>query len=260
MFKYNLTHPGLGENGSQIESNPHEAIFEPSGQHLFVADRGADRLYVYYVSGPDDVTQVQNITLPQATGPRHMTFRTFNATRTYMYLVSELDNFIRVFTLDGVNNIIGSHKVTSSPVLEITLQQALSTIGLGSNRTVPNNDNLPAEVALSHDGKFAYVSNRGATTRTSDTLAIFSVNAEPTNDHNHLVYLGQNATYGKIPRHFSLSPDAGNQYVAVANEVTQNLVIMERENSGFMSGIKGNLSFGSFDVTQDLGPTAVIWG
>lgn len=227
---------------------------------MFVPDRGADRLYLYRVAGPYNVLQVQNITLPPGTGPRHITFRTFNCTRTYMYLVGELDNTVRVFTLDGVSNLIQENPATDPSKLEVTLQQTISTLGLGANRTTPDNRQLAAEVALSNDGKFAYVSNRGTTTYASDTLAVFSVHPDPTTDHAHLTYLGQNATYGKTPRHFSLSPDPQNQYVAVANEVSQSLFILERGESGFMSNVRGNLSLGSLDLTQNLGPTAVIWG
>jgi 6-phosphogluconolactonase len=118
-----------------------------------------------------------------------------------MYLVSELDNTVRVFTLDGVSNLIDGPLATGTPRLEITLQQTISTLGLGVNRTAPDNHHLAAEVALSNDGKFAYVSNRDTTTYASDTLATFSVNPDPRIDHTHLTYLGQNATYEKIPRH-----------------------------------------------------------
>jgi 6-phosphogluconolactonase len=227
---------------------------------MFVPDRGADRLYVYAVAGPYSVSQVRNITLPPGTGPRHITFHTFNCTRTYMYLVSELDNTVRVFTLDGVSNLAQESPATGNSELDITLQQTISTIGLGTNRTVPDYRRLAAEVALSKDGKFAYVSNRDTTTYASDTLAVFSVNPDPKKDQAHLTYLGHNVTYGKIPRHFSLSPDLESQYLAVANEVSQSLLILERGPSGFMSAVRGNLSLGSLDVTQNLGPTAVIWG
>src|ERR1700742_4259225 len=94
VFNYNLTHPGPGTNDSQIQSNPHATAFDPSGEYMIVPDRGADHLYVYHVDGPERVTQINNITLEPGTGPRHVTFREFNSTRTFMYLVSELDNTI----------------------------------------------------------------------------------------------------------------------------------------------------------------------
>ncbi|KAK9327564.1 Lactonase, 7-bladed beta-propeller-domain-containing protein [Lipomyces starkeyi] len=244
LFKYNLSHPGPGTNGSQIQSNPHEAIFDPSGQYMFVNDRGADLIYVYHVDGPYNVTQISTVVLPPGTGPRHTTFRVFNSTRTFMYLVSELDNTVRVFSLDGVSNNLEREPTAHPQSLNIMLRQTASTLAPGSSRTSPNDTFLASEVALSNDGKFAYVSNRATKTLASDTLAIYSVHPNIGNDSAHLVYLGQNNTFGKIPRHFSLSPDDETRYVAVANEVSQNL---------------GNISFGTFDVTQNLGPAAVIW-
>ncbi|KAK9253514.1 putative isomerase YbhE [Lipomyces tetrasporus] len=261
LFKYTLSHPGPGTNGSQVQSNPHEAIFDPSGQYMFVNDRGADRIYVYNVDGPYNVTRISTVVLPPGTGPRHSTFRAFNSTRTYMYLASELDNTVRVFTLDGVHNDDHERKIKHyPPTLDISLRQTASTLGPGSYRTSPNDTFLASEIALSNDGKFAYVSNRATRTLSSDTLAIYSVHPNIGNDSAHLVYLGQNETYGKIPRHFSLSPDMETRYAAVANEVSQNLVILERDPAtGFMTGIKGKISFGTFDTTQNLGPAAVIW-
>jgi 6-phosphogluconolactonase len=88
---------------------------------------------------------------------------------------------------------------------------------------------------------------------------VFSVHPGNDDDQNHLVYLGQTLTYGKIPRHFSLSKDPKTTYAAVANAVSNGLVILERDEvSGFITGLRGNISLGPFDVTQDLGPAAVI--
>lgn len=181
-----------------------------------------------------------------------------------MYLVSELDNSIRVFTIDGVrNNLNSNHHVISREIptnITISLTQRVSTLGANLNRTAPNNRDLAAEVALSNDGKFAYASNRNTVNFNSDTVAIYSVHPGFNNDRDHLRYLGYNLTYGKTPRHFSLSKDAQTRYAAFGNEVSNNLVILERsELTGFFTEIKGNLSVGALDVTQKSGPTAVIW-
>ncbi|KAF7180789.1 hypothetical protein CNMCM7691_010080 [Aspergillus felis] len=261
VFHYTLDYPGPGTNGSQIQSNPHEAIFDPSGEFLFVADRGADRLYIYQVADPFTVTIIQTLHLEPGTGPRHMTFRTFNETRTYMYLVSELDNSVRVFTLDGVRNDEGLEFGAGGPRnLTIHLVQRISTLGANLGRTPPNNRNLASEIALSNDGQFAYAANRNTVNLDSDTVAIYSVHPLLDDDRNHLTYLGYNITYGKTPRHFSLSNDPQSRFGAFGNEVTNNLVILERDvQLGFFTSIKGNLSVGKLDLTTNSGPTAVIW-
>jgi 6-phosphogluconolactonase len=246
LFKYSLTQPGPEMKDRQIQSNPHEAIFEPSSQFVFVPDRGAHRLYGYYIAGPCSVSQVLNVTLPSGTGPPHITFRTFHCIRTYMYLVGELGNTVRFFALDGVSNLISDTPATGAPKLEKTLQQTIPTPRLGVNRTAPNNYHLTAEITLLNDGKFAYVSSRDTMTYTADTLAIFSMNPDPRIDHAHLTYLGQNATYGKIPRRFSMSLDPQTRYPAVAKEVSQSLLILECDQSGFMGAAGKLLPFLAF--------------
>lgn len=250
-----LAQPGPGTNGSQEQSNPHEAIFDPSGKYMFSPDRGADLLRIYSVASPWDVSLIQTISLLSGSGPRHLTFRVFNATRTYMYLVSELDNTVRVFTLDY------PIQANASPSqLDITLRQIISTMGADQNRTSPNNNYLAAEIALSADGRFAYASTRNTQSLDSDTLAIFAVHPELEGDEAHLTYMGENLTYGKIPRHFALSKDKASKYAAIGNEVSGNIMVLERdENSGWFTALKGNLTLNDFDEPQKKGPTAVLW-
>lgn len=263
VFKYNLTQPGPGTNDSQIQSNPHQAAFGPSGpwgQLMVVPDRGADRLYVYRVQSSagavPDVQLAKNITLPLGTGPRHVIFQVIDDDlTTLMYLVSEIDNTIRVFSISGLmepSNVL-------SGALNITMLQTASTLGPGSNRTAPNNERLASEVALSNDGKFLYVSNRDTTTYDSDTLAIFSV-VSPLVAAEPLKYLGTSLTLGKIPRHFSLSRDEQSTWVAVANQVSNTVLVFKRNpENGFLDGVVGNLTLGDFDLTLQNGPMAVVW-
>ena len=178
-----------------------------------------------------------------------------------MYLVSELDTSIRVFTLDGVwNNDLMKPFAGCPDNLTIHLTQRISTLGADVGRTPPDNTNLASEIALSNDGRFAYATNRNTVNFNSDTVAIYSVHPLSDKDRNHLTYLGHNLTYGKTPRHFSLSNDPQTRFGAFANEVTNNLIILERDKgTGFFTSVKGNLSVGKLDLTTNSGPTAVIW-
>ncbi|KAI1269244.1 Lactonase, 7-bladed beta-propeller-domain-containing protein [Xylariaceae sp. FL1019] len=256
VFKYELARPGPGTGDSQIQSNPHQAAFDPSGKYLFVPDRGADRVYVYAVAGPDSVTRLDDIVLPPGTGPRHVVFSEASSNKTFMYLVSEIDNTVNVFSLDTPKAPGGSSSVV--PALDITHIQVISTLGQGRDRTAPTNIDLASEIALSDDGRFLYVSNRNTVSRDSDTLATFS--ARPDDGNNHLVFQGLSPTYGKIPRHFSLSSDAENRYIAVANEASNDLQIIARNpKTGLPGRLLGNYTLGDFDETVTKGPMAVIW-
>jgi 6-phosphogluconolactonase len=228
---------------------------------MIVPDRGADKLYIYSVTGPASVEQIQIITLEPGTGPRHITYRVCSSSRTYMYLVSELDNTLRVFTLDGVDNEKGAAELGSAN-LEINQIQLLSTLGPWSNRTAPNDHNMADEVALSADGKFVYVANRDQTTLNSDVMSIYSVNPgyETNGPVEHLTFIGTSLLYGKIPRHFSLSKYGNSKYAAVALEVSNEIAIIERnETTGLLGQLRGNYTLGMFDRSTTLGPMAVIW-
>ncbi|CAJ2512103.1 Uu.00g077280.m01.CDS01 [Anthostomella pinea] len=264
-------HPILpfGSIGAASYNNPHAASFDPSGRYMLAPDRGADLVYVYSVDGPECVEPLMNITVLPDTGPRHVTFRVFNNTRTFAYLVGELDNTVSVYTLDGVENSHKSNRVGTAP-LSVTFIQRASTLQPGAVSSDPDNINVAAEVVLSTDGRFACVSNRNTVSYDSDTLAVYAVNlaadsspmsTDPSSSkEEHLTFLGLQATYSKIPRHFSLSPDENNRYVAVGNEVSNGLVIMERDaQTGFMGAVVANLTLGDFDLKQEEGPMAVIW-
>merc|ERR1712228_1021965 len=79
-----------------------------------------------------------------------------------------------------------------------------------------NKKNYVAEIGMSRDGHFVYCSNRGL-----DTLAIFKVANDGT-----LKAINYVSTFGKTPRHFSISPD--NEWLIGANQDSNNLVVFRR--------------------------------
>lgn len=256
IFDYNESDTEL--KAKDLVAHPHECAFDPTGEFMFVPARSGDCVYVYSVQGPDKVVQIDKIELPSGSGPRHTSFRQVGETRSYMYLISERDNVIRTFALDygkaGVNGHANGH-AKGTHGLSITLQQTISTLGSGLGRTLPDHKFLAGELALSNDGKFAYASNRGTKSMDSDTVAIYSVRA----DHS-LTFLEPKETGGKTPRNFALSGDKDNRWVAVANEVTQDIVVFERDvASGLLTEEKGRISLGELDKTRTKGPVCIVW-
>ncbi len=73
--------------------------------------------------------------------------------------------------------------------------------------------NYPADIHISSDGKFLYISNRG-----HNSIAIYNINQRD----GSLNLLDHESTHGKWPRNFSLSPD--ENYLLVANQHTHNIV------------------------------------
>ncbi|KAF5007929.1 hypothetical protein FDECE_5845 [Fusarium decemcellulare] len=255
-FQYNLTKPGPGTGDSQVMANPHAVVFNPSGDIMAVPDKGADRLYLYQVHSTNHIEQIRNMTFLPGTGPRHLLFSEYSHTKTLMYLIGELDNTMNVFAFDRSDCNRGSDL---NETLQITHLQSISTLNSGTSRTEPKNEDLASEVHLSHDGRFLYVSNRNTESVDNiDSIAVYSVDPH---SEQPLEFLGLNSTHGKIPRHFSLSPDHKNRFVAVANQVTNDLHIMERDvHTGFLGSIVGKFSFGKLDISTKVGPMAVVWG
>jgi 6-phosphogluconolactonase len=76
-----------------------------------------------------------------------------------------------------------------------------------------------ADLHLSPDNRFLYVSNRG-----SNTLAIFNV----SNDGKKLKLIDFEPVHGNWPRNFALTPDG--RYLLVANQKSNNLSLFLRDN------------------------------
>ena len=256
IFSYNLTKPGPASGDSQEMANPHAVVFSPCGNIMAVPDRGADRVYIYQVHSTNHVERIRTMTLPPGTGPRHVLFSKVKNGKTTMFLISELDNTINAFSFAYGNH--GNKPLDLNETLHISHLQRVSTLDATGRRTKPTNADVASELAVSHDGRFLYASNRNTeSVEKADTIAIYSLDADATKP---LRFLDLNSTHGKIPRHFSLSSDAQNRFIAVANQVTNDLFIFNRNlKTGFLEEVAGYYSFGKLDLTTKVGPMSVIW-
>ena len=241
ILDYNQSDPG------PKQAHPHQAAFDPSGQFFIVPLRTMDRIDVYSIKTAEQITKVHSITLPDLAGPRHVAFNPVSPSKVYMYLSSENDNFLRVYTL----NYTGLQDLTCE------FKQALSTMGTDLPPTADEHKNLACEVAVSNDGKFVYVSNRNLTRPDDDTMAIYSIDSDPAHDEHHLTYLGCQRIPGKHPRMFALSKDEENRWVAVANQFSQDIVVFERDpTTGFLKDVRGRISV-KVAAPQQLTPEKV---
>ncbi|KAK4934340.1 hypothetical protein LTR10_024364 [Elasticomyces elasticus] len=229
IFDYNQSDPG------PIKAHPHQTIFDPTGRFLIVPLRTLDRIDIFCITDSQQIERVQSISIPAPAGARHVAFNQITPGKVYMYLVSEKDNSVRVFSL----NYTGAEL----RVLSLDLKQTLSTMGKDLGPSPDEHKDLAAEIAVSSDGRFVYVSNRHLTGMEADNLAIYSVDSEPSHDERHLTYLGSQPTQGKHPRMFALSNDEENKWVAVAHQFSQDIVVFERDTvTGFLRDIKGRIS------------------
>lgn len=175
--------------GAPAEPHAHQALTDPTGDWVLTVDLGADSVYVYRLAAGRLVLH-RVVGVPAGFGPRHLTF---HPKGRFAYLLAELRPEIIVAEWDA------------------------SAGGLHPRATVPTvpadrSDRVyPAEIAVSRDGRFVYVSNRGA-----DTIATFAVGQ----DGGELSPLGNVPTGGAWPRHFALDPTERWFYVANQNSGT----------------------------------------
>lgn len=195
-----LRHTGSGPNPKRQEApHPHAAVFGPEGgQYLFVPDLGLDHIMIYG-QGEDgrDWTGHGAAALSPGDGPRHFAFHPDGGSG---YVVGELSNTVTRF------------EYTEPGKLE--RKESLSTLPGGFT-----GESSCAEVAVSPNGRFVYVSNRG-----HDSIAIFRLD----DSTGQLQAAGHVSTRGRYPRHFALTPDG--QWLLAANRDTDNLVLFRIES------------------------------
>lgn len=197
-------HHGGGPNKERQEGpHVHSAFFEPGTDRIFVADLGTDAVSVYRIDkNKSKLVPASNpeIRINPGSGPRHLAF---HPNKKFLYTANELSSTVSVISL----NKDGSYSTI----------ETISSIPQDYKKA-----NYPADIHISGDGRFLYVSNRGF-----NSIAIFAVDQES----GRLTVIAQESVKGENPRNFTLSPD--EDYLLVANQNTQNIVSFKRDkNSG----------------------------
>lgn len=217
-----VNHSGKGPNVARQEKpHVHSAYFEPGGNRIFVADLGIDQVKVYTAdvsSGKLIPYKVPEINLKPGSGPRHMSF---SNNGEFLYVLNELSCTVTVVKLLKDGNF-----------------QILETVS-----TLPidySGENTCAEIQLSPEGTFLYVSNRGL-----NSIAIFSVDKQ----NGSIKFIGQEPTRGETPRNFTIIP--GGKYLLVANQNSDNIVSFHRDK------VSGLLEF--VDEIQAPKPVCLVF-
>jgi 6-phosphogluconolactonase len=135
------------------------------------------------------------VTLPPGSGPRHLAF---HPGKQFLYANNELTTGASVLAHDPASGVLGAKVV-----------QTLSTIPLPYDSRSDN-----AEIQLSRDGRFAYVSNRG-----HDSIAVFAVDQAS----GKLTVLEHVPSGGKEPRDFKIDPTG--THLLAAHQVSDDVVV-----------------------------------
>lgn len=179
----------------------HSTVSSPDQRHLLAIDLGNDQITTFALSddrGNDFLHRIRQYIGSPGDGPR---IGAFNRAGTRLYVVNELKSTVSVLRFDSEEGAL-SHLQTIS-----TLQGQAG-------------ENLAADIRLTRDEKYLYVSNRGL-----NNIACFSVDAPS----GTLEPIGSVPSGGKTPRCMAL--DSGGRYLLCANQ-DDDCVCVFRMDSG----------------------------
>jgi 6-phosphogluconolactonase len=199
-----VKHKGTGPDPDRQEGpHAHQVLPDRDGKHILAVDLGTDSVYSYRLSAEGKLTLASTAKLKAGAGPRHLAF---HPSGKFAYVANELDSTIVVAAYDSARGVL-------------TPGQRQTTLPPGAP-TTPRN--YPAEVLVSADGRFVYLSNRG-----HDSVAVFAV----ADGGARLTLVEARSVGGKYPRHISL--DSSGRFLFAANQ-----------NSGTVTSFKVDQSTG----------------
>jgi len=179
----------------QTGSHPHQVVFDPSGRFLMVPDKGLDRVFVFRfdsTSGRLSPTAQASVQARPGAGPRH---GAFHPTLPVAWVANEMHSTVTTFAWNASDGSLKPIQILPSLPADFT------------------GNNSCAEIAISNDGRFVYISNRG-----HDSVAIFAVNPES----GTLSSFGWQSTQGRTPRFIGLDPT--NRFLYATNEQSDTVV------------------------------------
>jgi len=187
-------------------TNSHMAVTDPTGKYLFVPCKGADNVAQFIIQPNGNLVRNSpgSMTTPAGSGPRHIEF---HPTKNNVYLINELSSTLMTLSY---NPSTGTMSILQ------TLSSVPSTF---------KGYNTGAEVHVSPNGQFVYVSNRG-----HNSIGIFSVQTDGT-----LQSVGWETGGGSIntPRDFTIDPTG--KFIWVTNQGANSL-------TGFSINLSGTLT------------------
>jgi 6-phosphogluconolactonase len=171
-----------------VAMQPHAIVLAPDRRFAFVPHLGGNQIRQFTFDAttgalaPNDPLQVD---AEPGAGPRHMIF---SADRPVAWVSNENGDSVTTWAYDAATGHLGS-------------PQTISTLPDG----VDGGDNYVADLHVTPDGRFVYVSNRG-----HDTIAIFSVQPDGS-----LVAAGHAPTEAYV-RDFAIEP--GGRFLFAAGQ------------------------------------------
>ncbi|SDN53189.1 6-phosphogluconolactonase [Paenibacillus sp. yr247] len=185
----------LGPRADRQEApHAHSIVPSPNNRYAISADLGLDRLLVSRIDADCGVLMPHgDAAMKPGAGPRHLVY---SADSRYVYAINELDSTVTVLGYEADAGVL-------------TALQSLSTLPEGFS-----GENTCADIHLSGDARYVYASNRG-----HDSIAVYGVDRQS----GTLSVVGWQATLGRTPRNFALSPQG--EFLLAANQDSNSITV-----------------------------------
>jgi 6-phosphogluconolactonase len=197
----------------QRQQGPHAhcVTFSPDNNYVFICDLGLDQILAYRfdaAAGKLTPAEPAFVATKPGAGPRHLAF---HPDGKFAYSINELDATVSVF----------AYAATTGALQEVQTIYALPADYTGRKSG--------AEIEVHPSGRWLYVSHRG-----HDSVAIFDIDQTK----GTVIFKATHPTGGKIPRHFTFTPDA--VHLVVGNQESGTLLINRIDNStGLLTTLEG---------------------
>jgi len=182
----------------QKEAHVHSVNLSTDSKYLFAPDLGADKIRVLTFDKDSLLTVSYDleVSCKKGSGPRHFTFHPNNK---FAYCVEELSGTVSTYKYkNGQLDWIDSN---------FSYSKKQDTYG-------------SADIHISPDGKFLYVSNRWI---DENTITIFKINQST----GILNLVGHSSTFGNHPRNFVIDPTG--KFLLVANQNSNSIIVLKRD-------------------------------
>src|SRR6185503_58390 len=180
--------------------NPHSILVDPSNRFVYVPHLGNAQIKQFLFNQSNGVLTPNVpavVYTKDGSGPRHFDFSPDNR---FVYVSNEMDGMVYSYKIDNKTGILTEIQRISAIPLDLGLEPSTPAGGDGDGEAGTEDEEFStfgvADIHITPDGKWLYVS-----VRATNTITAFGVDVHSGN----LTYIGSYDTE-KIPRGINIDP------------------------------------------------------